>query len=42
MFQHGESLLHYCSGLGYLDILKFLHEKGADINLTDDVSLFNC
>ncbi|XP_054159221.1 death-associated protein kinase 1-like isoform X2 [Oppia nitens] len=34
--RHGESLLHYCSGLGYLDILKFLHQKGADINVTDD------
>lgn len=36
--KHGESLLHYCAGLGQLDIFKFLCKIGADINAIDDVS----
>lgn len=36
--KHGESLLHYCAGMGQLDIFKFLIKMGADIGVIDDVS----
>ncbi|KAJ6218699.1 hypothetical protein RDWZM_004511 [Blomia tropicalis] len=34
--KHGESLLHYCAGLGQLDIFKFLCQIGANLNVLDD------
>ncbi|KAH9426420.1 Death-associated protein kinase 1 [Dermatophagoides pteronyssinus] len=34
--KHGESLLHYCAGLGQLEIFKFLCKIGANIDAVDD------
>ncbi|XP_075590388.1 death-associated protein kinase dapk-1-like isoform X3 [Dermatophagoides farinae] len=34
--KHGESLLHYCAGLGQLEIFKFLCKIDANINVVDD------
>ncbi|XP_023236489.1 osteoclast-stimulating factor 1-like [Centruroides sculpturatus] len=36
--RHGETAVHIASGLGQLEILRFLHSKGADIFRVDSVS----
>lgn len=33
--RHGETAVHIASGLGQLDIIKFLHQKNADIHALD-------
>ena len=38
VFQHGETLLHVAASNGQLDVVKFLHDKGADLKVVDKVS----
>ena len=39
LFQQGESLLHAATSSGQLEVVKFLHDKLADVKAVDKVSV---
>ena len=39
LFQQGESLLHAATSSGQLEVVKFLHDKLADVKAVDKVNI---
>ena len=39
VLQHGETAVHMAASGGHVDVLKFLQDKGVNINIKDKVSL---